>query len=197
MVVGKTSSFVEGFKSFSVDDELMLANLKQALNYSADSLAIPDSNLKLPSNNSSNTNPTKQTNFNSNSNMSLRNSPMQTMGSMMPTMGSPMPTMDLPIPNMGSPMPTMGSMMPKMNSPMPTMGSTMPTMGSMMQMKEQASFRDIKRVRDHSYLDNEDDTDDDDENAVLDEEDYTNKISDDLVRKYCLAKGEIIPICFK
>ncbi len=29
------------------------------------------------------------------------------------------------------------------------------------------------------------------------EEDYTNKISDDLVHKYCLAKGEIIPICFK
>jgi len=29
------------------------------------------------------------------------------------------------------------------------------------------------------------------------EEDYTNKISADLVEKYCLAKGEIIPICFK
>ncbi len=29
------------------------------------------------------------------------------------------------------------------------------------------------------------------------EEDYTNKISSELVEKYCLAKGEIIPICFK
>ena len=29
------------------------------------------------------------------------------------------------------------------------------------------------------------------------EEDYTNKISADLVKKYCLAKGEIIPVCFK
>jgi predicted SAM-dependent methyltransferase len=29
------------------------------------------------------------------------------------------------------------------------------------------------------------------------EGDYTNKISADLVEKYCLAKGEIIPICFK
>lgn len=29
------------------------------------------------------------------------------------------------------------------------------------------------------------------------EEDYTNKIAGDLVRKYCLAKGEIIPICYK
>ena len=29
------------------------------------------------------------------------------------------------------------------------------------------------------------------------EEDYTNKIAAELVEKYCLAKGEIIPVCFK
>jgi SAM-dependent methyltransferase len=29
------------------------------------------------------------------------------------------------------------------------------------------------------------------------EEDYTSKISPELVEKYCLAKGEIIPVCFK
>ncbi len=29
------------------------------------------------------------------------------------------------------------------------------------------------------------------------EEDYTAKISAELVEKYCLAKGEIIPVCFK
>ena len=29
------------------------------------------------------------------------------------------------------------------------------------------------------------------------EEDYTNKIAPELVKKYCLAKGEIIPVCFK
>ena len=29
------------------------------------------------------------------------------------------------------------------------------------------------------------------------EEDYTHKISPELVEKYCLAKGEIIPVCFK
>jgi SAM-dependent methyltransferase len=29
------------------------------------------------------------------------------------------------------------------------------------------------------------------------EEDYTNKISPELVKKYCLAKGEIIPIAYK
>jgi predicted SAM-dependent methyltransferase len=32
-------------------------------------------------------------------------------------------------------------------------------------------------------------------NAV--EEDYTNKIAPELVEEYCLAKGEIIPVCFK
>ncbi|WP_309609644.1 methyltransferase domain-containing protein [Flavobacterium sp.] len=29
------------------------------------------------------------------------------------------------------------------------------------------------------------------------EEDYTSKITPELVTKYCLAKGEIIPVCFK
>lgn len=29
------------------------------------------------------------------------------------------------------------------------------------------------------------------------EEDYTKKIGPELVEKYCLAKGEIIPVCFK
>ena len=29
------------------------------------------------------------------------------------------------------------------------------------------------------------------------EEDYTSKLTPELVEKYCLAKGEIIPICFK
>jgi hypothetical protein len=29
------------------------------------------------------------------------------------------------------------------------------------------------------------------------EEDYTAKLSSELVEKYCLAKGEIIPVCFK
>ncbi len=29
------------------------------------------------------------------------------------------------------------------------------------------------------------------------EEDYTNKLKSELVEKYCLAKGEIIPVCFK
>jgi hypothetical protein len=58
MVVGRTSNFVEGFKSFTADDELMLANLKQALNYSAENLSIPDAKLNLSSNNDDNENNT-------------------------------------------------------------------------------------------------------------------------------------------
>lgn len=34
-------------------------------------------------------------------------------------------------------------------------------------------------------------------NFIVIEEDYTNKIAPELVVKYCLAKGEIIPVCFK
>ena len=33
MVSGNTSKYVEGFESFAVDDEIMLANLKQAMDY--------------------------------------------------------------------------------------------------------------------------------------------------------------------
>jgi len=222
MVVGKTSSFVEGFKSFTTDDELMLANLKQALNYSADNLAIPDANLNLSSN--KNIMPTKNSSMGST--MPTMDSTMPTMDSTMPTMDSTMPTMSYSMPTMGSTMPTMGSTMPTMGSTMPTMSYSMPTMGSTMQTKgstmptmnsgmnstmptmnssisstmptkgssmptksstmknkPQESIRDIKRVRDHSYLDNENDTDEEDENAVLDEEDYTNKFEEEEAEK--------------
>lgn len=61
MVIGQTSKFIEGFKTFSADDELMLANIKQALNYSSDNLSIPDAKLNLSKNNDTTT-PTKPTN---------------------------------------------------------------------------------------------------------------------------------------
>jgi hypothetical protein len=32
---------------------------------------------------------------------------------------------------------------------------------------------------------------------IIIEENYTTKISADLVEKFCLAPGEIIPVCFK
>ena len=47
MVVGNTSKYVEGFETFTVDDEMMLANLKQAVNYTKANMAIGDVNKKL------------------------------------------------------------------------------------------------------------------------------------------------------
>ena len=32
---------------------------------------------------------------------------------------------------------------------------------------------------------------------TVNEEDYTKKIGPELVEKYCLAPGEIIPVCYK
>jgi hypothetical protein len=32
---------------------------------------------------------------------------------------------------------------------------------------------------------------------TVNEIDYTNEIAHELVEKYCLAKGEILPICYK
>ena len=55
MVLGNTSKFVEGFESFTADDEMMLANLKQAVNYTKAKMAISDVNNKLSSVGSSST----------------------------------------------------------------------------------------------------------------------------------------------
>ena len=51
MVLGNISKYVEGFESFTADDEMMLANLKQALNYTKSNMAISDVNTKLSSTN--------------------------------------------------------------------------------------------------------------------------------------------------
>ena len=63
MVLGKISNFTEGFQSFTADDELMIANLKQALEYSKESLSIPDPSSKLNLLNNKNTNITNNTNI--------------------------------------------------------------------------------------------------------------------------------------
>jgi len=42
MVSGMTPKYVEGFTLFTADDEIMLSNLKQAINYSKQNLAISD-----------------------------------------------------------------------------------------------------------------------------------------------------------
>ena len=152
MVVGRTSNFVEGFKTFTADDELMLANLKQALNYSADNLAIPDSKLKMPARNNK-----TSTNMPNTMPTNVPGMPdMQTMPTMssMPTMPA-MPTMSA----MPTRKPTSSNIMPKATVPMETTSTG-------------EGFKNVKRVMNKSNLDSEDDTDDD---AVLDEEEYPNK----------------------
>lgn len=47
MVLGNSSKFTEGFTSFTADDDLMIANLKQAINYSKESVAIPDPSINI------------------------------------------------------------------------------------------------------------------------------------------------------
>jgi len=42
MVIGNESKYIEGFESFTIDDELMLSNLKQALQYTKDNRSIDD-----------------------------------------------------------------------------------------------------------------------------------------------------------
>jgi hypothetical protein len=42
MVVGNTSKYIEGFESFTADDVILLANLKQAVNYTKANRAISD-----------------------------------------------------------------------------------------------------------------------------------------------------------
>ena len=100
MVLGNRSKFTEGFTSFTADDDLMLANLKQALNYSKESVAIPDPSINI-------TNPatTKPNMASMNTIMGRKNnnlpSTISDMGSGMPTntkmaMDSVIPSQTMP-----------------------------------------------------------------------------------------------------
>jgi len=132
MVVGKSSNFTEGFKSFDSENELMIANLKQAVNYSNEKIAIPDPKINIRNDNSTNmsttTTPKKTIPFTlskniSNSSMN-NNIPMGTMPTGSMSMGT-MPTGTMPMGSM-----SMGTM-PTGSMSMGTMPTgTMPT-GSM------------------------------------------------------------------
>lgn len=155
MVVGRTSNFVEGFKTFTVDDELMLANLKQALHYSADNLAIPDSNLKMPSRN--NANKTIPNNTSSDSNM------------------YPVTTMPLNL-DMAPITTTANTIRSQIPTTTQSGENLMPPTVPMTTRSANESFKNVKQVMNKSNLNSEDDMDDDD--AVLDEEEYPNEFED-------------------
>lgn len=174
MVVGRSSSFIEGFKSFTADDDLMLANLKQALEYSKEDLAIPDakSKLNLPS--------SKNTNTNTNSNMPSTTMPSSAMPSSTMAAMATIPATTKPI---STPAITKSGMNMNMNKNMNTMPTkpetTMPetfknVMGNKkVNKKGEEKFRDVKMVRNIVEDDMEDDEDgmeDENSNADLDED---------------------------
>jgi len=204
MVLGNSSKFTEGFTSFTADDDLMIANLKQALNYSRESVAIPDPSINITTNPATNPATTK-------SNLSAMNSNMRRKTETLPTnisdMGSGAPTTTPSFTMPSQPIPTnmeMGMEMgmdnetttkttPQMTmSSMPTMTSmtsmpsmpTMPSMTSMTSMPTMMSsfknidkFKNIKRVMNNG--DEDDEEDEDDEDAVLEEEDRTNAFEEE------------------
>lgn len=171
MVVGRSSSFIEGFKSFTADDDLMLANLKQALEYSKEDLAIPDakSKLNLPSSKNTNTN----------TNMPSTTMPSSTMPSSTMAAMATIPSTTKPI---STPAITKSGMnvnknMNKNMNTMPTKPeTTMPetfknVMGNKKDNKKgEEKFRDVKMVRNIVEDDGEDGMEDEDSNADLDED---------------------------
>ena len=198
MVLGNSSKFTEGFTSFTADDELMIANLKQALNYSKESVAIPDPSINITNNRTTNpatTNPaTTKSNLSSmNSNMIRRNDTLPTNISDMRT-GVPTTTPSFTIPT--QPIPTNTEMEVGMRMGMATeMGNeptttttTIPKMTMAMDMdmdittkpettkpSSMSSFKNVNRFKDiKRVMNNGDEDDDEDSDAVLEEEDRTN-----------------------
>lgn len=196
MVLGNISRFTEGFTSFTADDDLMIANLKQALNYSKESIAIPDPSINI-------TNPAT-----TKASISSMNSNMRSMNNTLPTnissVVSGMATQTFPtntnietgIENeINADMSTITTM-PQMTMAITTRPTTtqpssaqpIMTESSMTQPSTTASitdissfnnvdkFNNIKRVMNDS--DENDEEDSDDENAVLEEEDRTNVFED-------------------
>ena len=162
MVIGRTSNFVEGFKSFTADDELMLANLKQALNYSSENLSIPDAKLNLPSKQ-----PTKELN-------TIR--PRNTMSITTPNITES----NITLPNMTE------SNMTESTMPKPTSKYSM--------SNKSEEFKNIKKVSsgsqnstkvydDESDNEEEDEHNADNEDAVMDEEEYSNTFEEEAEGK--------------
>jgi hypothetical protein len=213
MVLGNSSRFTEGFTSFTPDDELMIANLKQAVSYSKEKVAIPDYSLNvkestvntvpeianpktnLPNKisnsskmnmnssnmNSSNMNSSKM-NMNS-SDMNMNSSDMNMNSSKMNMNSSNMNMNSINNKTSQSPSPIATNMMMNkpspidtnmmMNKPLPTatnMINTRPTMNIPSTTRGSISkFKDINRV-----MNNGDEDDSEDEDAILEEEDETN-----------------------
>lgn len=209
MVLGNSSRFTEGFTSFTADDELMIANLKQALNYSKESVAIPDPSINITNSTiNSTTNPTTNP-ATTKANVSSINSNMRRMNNNLPSnissMSSIMPTstpsFTIPI----KPFPTNTGMdmensmrnevsvgisttpqMTMTNSTRPEILDTSTT-ASMANFKNVQKFNDIKRVMNDGNEDDE--VNSDDENAVLEETEQSNPFENDVDKHSTIRKN--------
>jgi hypothetical protein len=191
MVFGKSSQFTEGFASFTADDNLMLANLKQAINYSKESLAISDPTLQMP-------NAPIPVNTTSNrelpNNISSMSTPTMAMTAPMGNMSTPTMAMMAPMDNMSTPTMAMTAPMDNMSTPTMAMmapmdnmnassSTTMPTMMRNGSSGGLSQFKNIPRVMNNANENEDIVLDGDDEDAVLDEEDNTNTFEEDAEDK--------------
>lgn len=207
MVLGNSSKFTEGFTSFTADDDLMIANLKQALNYSKESVAIPDPSINI-TNPATNPATTKANLSSMNSNMRRMNNSLPTnisdAGSGMPTNTTPtimMPTQQLSTnTKMENRMDTgmSNEINTEMNArmdtestnttPLMTMAitknplTTQPSITQSSSMSGMSSFANVNKFKDIKRVmnngDEDDEVDSDDETAVLEEDDRTNVFED-------------------
>ena len=185
MVLGNSSKFTEGFTSFTADDDLMIANLKQALNYSKEQVAIPDPsiNLKYQPNEPIPVNTNISNNLPSKLNSTTPSIPTTTNQVGMPTNMMLATTTTSPAGRLGSATTT--------TSPAGRMGSATTTtspaggkmgggkMGGDLEkgkiLSGLSAFKNIPKVVD----DMEDDESDNNDETVLDEEDYTNTFEEE------------------
>ena len=156
MVLGTTSKYVEGFTLFTADDEIMLANLKQAINYSKQNVAIsnvPELPATIPQN-------------------VLKNSPNQ-MSSGVPAM--PVSQMSSGVP--ANPASQMSSGVPA--SPASQMSSGVPAAPASVNNFKNTKTKKEKFTnnRNNKIYDEDDDDDDNDDNEkfINDERDDEEK----------------------
>jgi hypothetical protein len=208
MVLGNSSKFTEGFTSFTADDDLMIANLKQAINYSKESVAIPDPSINIT--NPATTKPatatmatmaatTTTSSMNSNQRRANNNLPrsISNMGSGMPTqsmsnnttatatdmaMEDSMPTR-FTSNNSETAMTRSTTTQPMMTMAITTAGNPTTTkpLGGSSSNSSMSGFKNVDKFADIKRVmnaGNEDDDDDDESDAVLEEEDDTNEFEE-------------------
>lgn len=213
MVLGNSSKFTEGFTSFTADDDLMIANLKQALNYSKENVAIPNPSINISSSNSSYNSgsnsgsiPTSTFNMvnsnkvNTKSNLSLSNSNMLQRNNTLPTaisaMESNIPTTTPSFTMLTQSSPTNSNMETKMdmesdmvqNTTTPQITMSINTKPEATQIYNTSSSNNVEKFNTIKRVlnngdENNDEDSDNEEDATLEEEDKTNEFENTIKKK--------------